>query len=109
MGKAAPLDVVFLDFWSPGDSVTDKDSTKKVLTYNCCITSFVAVGFAGDGIDAKSVEILAMECFFTPFGLPRLIIVDADSFFCGSFEELCKSLGVPVYAVSRETHREERN
>ena len=35
MNNAAPMDVVFLDMWSPGDSVVDPKSTKKMLTYTC--------------------------------------------------------------------------
>ena len=31
--EETPLDTVFIDFWSPGDSVTDKSAAFKVLTY----------------------------------------------------------------------------
>lgn len=104
-----PLDVVFLNFWSPGDNVTDKDVTKKILTYTCCMTSFAAMAFAGGVVDAESVAMLAMESFFTQLGLPRLMVVDAEGVFAGLFKMLFGSLGIPVEAVSQENHRALRN
>jgi hypothetical protein len=109
MCEAAPLEVVFLDFWSPGKSVTDPSAASTVLTYVCCMTGFAAVGFAGGEITAEKVAALALESFFGPFGLPKMIVVDADSVFKGFFETLFESLGVPVYAVSRTNHRAVRN
>ena len=44
-----PLDIIFVDFWSPGDSIIEKDWAKKVITYTCCVTSFAAVAFIGGG------------------------------------------------------------
>ena len=44
-----PLDIIFVDFWSPVDSIIEKDWAKKVITYTCCVTSFAAVAFIGGG------------------------------------------------------------
>ena len=109
MEDAAPMDVVFLDMWSPGDSVVDMNSAKKVLTYTYGMSSFAAVAFAGGQINAEYVVVLAMESFFLPFGLPKLIVVDDDTIFKGFFFQLFKSLGVPVIAVAKENRRAVRN
>jgi hypothetical protein len=42
-------------------------------------------------------------------GLPRLVIVDADSLFAGLFKQLFQLLLIPVDAVSRENHKAVRN
>ena len=88
MSEAAPLEVIFLDFWSPGKRVTDKSSSSNFLTYACCMIGFASVGFAGGEMTAEKVATLALESFFGPFGLPKMIIVDADSCFKGFFEAL---------------------
>ena len=109
MEEAMPLVTVFLDFWTPGDSITDKGAATKVLTYTCCMTSFAAVGFIGGEITAEKVAILALESFFGPFGLPKLIVVDDDPIFKGFFLQLFEFLGIPVKAVSKGNHRAARN
>ena len=74
MEEAIPLDTIFLDFWSPGESVTDKSAETKVLMCTCCMTPFTTVGFIGEETTAEKVAILALESFFGPFGLPKLIV-----------------------------------
>ena len=66
MEDLSPMDVVFLDLWSPEYSVVDKNSNHKVLMYACCMTYFAAVAFAKEEINAEYVVGLAMEYFFTP-------------------------------------------
>ena len=61
-----------------------------------------AVGFSGGEITVEKVATLPLESFFGPFGLPKLIIVDAESYFKGFFESLFESLGIPVYVVSKK-------
>ena len=47
--------------------------------------------------------------FFYVFGLPRIIIVDADSKFCRIFKKTFESLGIHIEVVSRENHKAVRN
>jgi len=65
--------------------------------------------FKGKETDSKTVANAAVASFFTSFGLPRMIIVDADGVFAGMFVQLFQLLGVPVEAVSRENHKAIRN
>ena len=109
MEEANTLDTVFLEFWSPGDSVTDKSAATKVPTYTCCMKSFAAAGFIGGEITAEKVPILALESFFSLFGLPKLILVEDDTIFKGFFLQLFESLGILVKAVLKENHRAVRN
>jgi len=104
-----PFDVVFLDFWSPGE-VMDIEGNVKLLTYLDCMTGFASGTFLSfEDTDSKAVANAAMAAFFTSYGLPRLLIVDADSLFAGTFLQLFQLLGIPVQAVSRENHKAIRN
>eukprot|EP00957_Ditylum_brightwellii_P124460 9485109-Ditylum_brightwellii.AAC.1 len=86
MERLGPLYVVFLDMWYPGNSFTEKGCGTSTLTYLCCLTLFVEIAFArGNTLDAEALAMLAMEAFFTPFGLPKLIVVNADGKFASMF------------------------
>ena len=76
-----PIDVVFLDFWEPGD-IPDRDGSHKILTCLDCMTGFEI----GASIDLK--EITSDQAtrwdfgkLFVPFGIPKMIVVDADGLF----------------------------
>ena len=103
-----PFDVIFLDFWSPGD-VPDKHGNVKVLTYMDCMTGFVMATFMSGNMDSMAVADAVVQAFFTSVGLPRLIFVDADSLFAGVFLRLFEHLGIPVEAIARENHKAMRN
>ena len=105
----APLDIIFIDYWSPGNRIIEKDGAKKVLMYTCCMTSFAVVAFTWGEINAEAVAMLSMESFFGPFGLPKLIVVDAKGIFVGMFSQLLQSLGIPVKQVAWENHKAIRN
>ena len=106
----APFDVVFLDFWSPGDSVMDKRGNVKIITYADCMTSFaMATALRLKDIRVDNIAMAVTAAFFTSVGLPRLIIVDADGLFAGIFKSLFELLRIPVEAVSRENHKAVRN
>ena len=66
--------------------------------------SFIAVAFAGGTINAEYVVVLAMESFFLPFSLPKLMVVDDEMIFKDFLLQMCKSLGVPVVTVAKENH-----
>ena len=104
-----PFDVIYLDLWSPG-VIPDKFSADtKVLTMIDCMTGYGAAGFVLGEINAMKVSETALADFFMKFGLPRLIIVDADSLFAGVFKSLFANLLIPVVAVSPENHKAIRN
>jgi RNase H-like domain found in reverse transcriptase/Integrase zinc binding domain/Reverse transcriptase (RNA-dependent DNA polymerase) len=103
-----PFDTVFLDIWSPGD-ITDKDGTAKVLTLLDGMTSFAMGAFLQDTINSETIANAALAVFFTTIGLPRLIIVDADSIFAGTFKQLFSLLMIPIHQVARENHKAIRN
>jgi hypothetical protein len=65
-----PFDVVFLDFWSPGEMV-DKHGNVKVLTYIDAMTGFVMAAFITLGdIDSERIADACMSTFFNTIGLP---------------------------------------
>ena len=106
----APFDVVFLDFWTPGDSVMDKHGNVKIITYLDCMTGFaMATALRLKDVETANVAMAVTAAFFTSVGLPRLIIVDADGMFAGTFKNLFELLRIPVDPVSRENHKAVRN
>jgi hypothetical protein len=73
------------------------------------MTSFAMVAFLSGDINAKTIANASMSTFFTTVGLPRLIIVDADNLFAGTFKELFSLLLIPIHQVSRGNHKAIRN
>ena len=44
--------------------------------------------------------------FFVPFGLPKMIVVDADGLFSGIFKKTFQeTLLIPLHAVTRGNHK----
>ena len=100
----ALFDVVFLDFWKPGD-IVDKHGTRMVLTYVDCMTGFTSAAYFGKEVTLECITNICMSDFFAHFGLPRLIVVDADGLFQATFKQLFAALMIPVIAVSKENHK----
>ena len=105
----APLDVIFLDVWSPGE-VPEKSGDHSVLTYIDGMTGFAGAAFIREKpVTSTTLATIAFANFFVPFGMPRLVIVDADGLFAGAFLDMCHTLLIPVDAVSKENHKAVRN
>ena len=84
----SPFDIMFLDVWTPGE-VPSRLGHIKVLTMleGMC-------GFAGAAPLAKEDSIAVAQAtftsFFIPFGLPRLVVVDAGNPMHRVLEVMCK-------------------
>ena len=76
-----------MDFWSPGD-IVGKWGNTKLLTITCGMTGYVAGAFLSGPINAESVAMVTFTSFCVPFGLPRIIVVDANGFFINVIKEL---------------------
>jgi hypothetical protein len=100
--------VIFLDIWQPGE-VTEMDGSFAVLTMLEGMCSFAATAFLPQKITAETLADATFSTFFAHCGMPRLIVVDADSKFCRMFKVLFKNLGIPVEAVSKGNHKAIRN
>ena len=87
-----PFDVVFMNFWEPVD-IPDRDGYRKILTCLDCITRF---GLGDSTILKEITPYQAAQWdfgnFFVPFGIPKMIVVDADEMFSGMFEIFSKRL-----------------
>ena len=82
-----PFDMVFLDFWEPRD-ILDRDRSRNILTCMDCMTRFEL------GAAIRLKEITSYQAarwdfgnFFVPFGIPKIIVVDADGIFDGMFKK----------------------
>ena len=71
-----PFDIVFLDVWEPGE-VAEKDGSHKVLTCLECMMGFAVAMVLGSDFSFEMLARKAFAAFFMPYGLPKLIIVDA--------------------------------
>jgi hypothetical protein len=100
--------MIFLDMWKPGD-VPEKDGTQEVLTMMDGMTGFAAGAFLGKPITAEVLANITFSQFFCVFGLPRIIVVDADSKLCGIFTKTFENLGIHLEGVSRENHKAVHN
>ena len=61
------------------------------------------------GVNAEAITMLSMKALFGPFGIPKVIVVDAERIFAGIFRQLLQSLGIPFEQVSWENHKSIRN
>ena len=96
----APFDVIFLDFWSPGDMV-DKYGNVKVLMYLDGMTSYALGTFLLlSEMDTHRVTDAVISAFFSTVGLPRMVFINADSKFAGTFKSTLELLRIPVKVVS---------
>ena len=76
-----PFEVVFIDFWEPGD-ILDRDGYFKILACLYCMTVFGLVASSGlKGITSYQVARWDFSNFFVLFGIPKIIVVDADGLF----------------------------
>ena len=98
--------MVFIEFWKPGD-IPYRYGSRKILTCLDCITGF------GIGSATRLKEITSYRAaqwdfgnLFVPFGIPKMIVVDADGIFSGiygmTFQE---NLLIPVHTVTRGKHK----
>ena len=81
-----PFDVVFPDFWVPRD-IPDWYGYRNILTYLDYMSEF----WLGESIGLKEISSdqvtqWAFENFSVPFGLPKMIVVDANGHFAGIFK-----------------------
>jgi hypothetical protein len=96
--------MIFFDMWKPGD-VPDKDGTSEVLTMLDGMTGFATRAFIGKPITVKVLADVTFSHFFCVFGLPRIIIVEDKSKFCGILTKTFENLGILVEVVSRENRK----
>ena len=76
-----PFGVVLLDLWEPGD-IPDQYGSHKILKFLYCMTLFGLVSAIGmKEITSDQVARWYFGNFFVPFGIPKMIVVDADGIF----------------------------
>ena len=80
MACDTPFDVVFLDYWLPGE-LPDKDGNIKLLTAIDSMTGYAMGAFVTGAVNAETTANAALASVFIPFGLPRMNEVDADGIF----------------------------
>ena len=73
-----PCDVVSIDFWDPGD-IPDWYGYCKIMTCLDCMTVF-GIGSASGlkQIELDQATRWYFGNFFVPFGLPKIIVVEAN-------------------------------
>ena len=81
------FDVVFLDFWEPGD-IPDQDISRKILTSLDFMTGFdIETDTVMREITSDQAARSDFGKFPVPFGIPKMIVVDALGLFAGMFKK----------------------
>jgi Integrase zinc binding domain len=82
-----PFDIIAIDIWIPGATkakgafIEDKAMIRQAaLTSLCNLTGFAMVGFL-DSLEGEKVTKVLMSQILLPNGLPKLVLLDADSLF----------------------------
>ena len=102
-----PFEIMFLDVWTPGD-IPSRLGHLKVLTMLEGMCGFAAAAPLAKE-DSTNIAQATFTSFIVPFGLPRLIVVDAGNPMHGLVIVMCKTLGIPHMTVARGNHRAIRN
>jgi Integrase zinc binding domain len=105
-----PFDIIAIDIWIPGATkakgtyIEDKAMIRQAaLTSLCNLTGFATVGFL-DSLEGEKVTKVLMSQILLPNGLPKLVLLDADSLFKQDLIVLLDELGVGFHVVSAEQH-----
>jgi hypothetical protein len=92
-----PFDIIAID-------IEDKAMIRQAaLTSLCNLTGFATVGFL-DSLEGEKVTKVLMSQILLPNGLPKLVLLDADSLFKQDLIVLLDELGVGFHVVSAEQH-----
>ena len=105
-----PFDVVFIYIGEPGDIIYQY-GYPNILTSLDYMTVFEIVTSIGlKEITSDQVARWYFGNFFVPFGIPKLIVLDADGFFSVMFNNTIQEvLLIPVHVVARGDHAAFRN
>ena len=78
-----PFDVVFINFWESGE-ITDQDGSCNIITCLYCTTLFGLEPTIGMKEFTPNQEVTwYFGNLFVPFGLPKMIVMDAGRVFAG--------------------------
>jgi PAS domain-containing protein len=99
-----PFYVLHVDLWVPGKTTATWDGSTHVLAAMCDLTGFV-VSLTTSYVEAEDLARQFMQDILLKIGLCGLIVVDADSKFLGSFEVMCKLLGLRLHSAARSNHK----
>ena len=105
-----PFDVECIYFWETGD-ITYLYGSRKILT---CLYFMAGFGI-GSATEMKKITPDQEERWYfgsllVPFGLQKMIVVDTDGLFTGTFKKTFQeTLLISVHAVERGNHKAIRN
>ena len=83
-----PFNVVFIEFWEPWD-IQDHDISRNIITCMGCMTGFGRESSSGlKEITSDHIALWDFENFFVPFGIRKIIVVDAGGMFSENFKNI---------------------
>ena len=97
----APMNSVHIDIWTPG-AIKGFENETSLLIVVCHMTGFVAL----EPIKAANSQEFAKASYkiFLRYGLPKLIIVDADSKFKAEYKGMCSLLKLELFPLAKGNH-----
>ena len=109
LSVAEPFDIIAIDFWIPGITTAkrlnkeDHLPKKAALTSLCNLTGFASVAYVG-ALETSTVADIIFGQFLIPNGLPKMILIDADSLFRQDLINMLSDMGIAHHIVSAEQH-----
>ena len=92
-----------LGIWSPGDVLKDHKDGGHLLNCMCDLTQFVVSCVMKDTNTNASAKIFMKEVVLN-FGMVVVVVVNADSRYCTTFEAMCKVLNITLWPLARGNH-----
>ena len=99
----SPFDAVSMDVWHPGNC--GNDGVQAYLLAALDVMTSFALGAFLLNVDLTQVTIAAFTQCFSFTGLPRIIIINSGYEFAGVLIEMCKTMELNHYAVTRGNHK----
>ena len=101
---ASPFYIMHLDLWQPGNLLDKDGKTIYLLNCMCDLTQFVVSSIVKNP-DAALLAKTFMEDVILTFGICAVVVVDSDSKFKSTFEDMCTKLNLMYWPVARHNHK----
>ena len=96
--------IMHIDIWSPEAAMHNNQEVCHPLNYMCDLTQFL-VSFITTYTKSEALAKLFMEEFMILFDLVAVVVVDADRWFRGAFEEMCKNFLIKFWPIAHVNNK----
>ena len=104
---SVPFAILHIDLWEPGRVSSSKlwrASATHLLAAMCDLTGFIICEETNLPTSEHLAE-LFLRRVLLKVGFCSLVVVDADSKFCGTFKDVCRRLQLAFHPISKHNHK----